>query len=161
MVTPGLQNMAIFSITSLDFWFFWVHQACFVSFRNKVYFNGAFSPPTCAHAHIAATICSDPEVETGEPEETWVLRRQQTCLEAGNLKILQLNITHLQKGKVIWTIQAPLFVFHATFPGCTWKRLCDKLVHWTLLYTCWFHKFKFWRPGKSKGRPQVVGFLKT
>jgi len=30
--------------------------------RNLVYFNGAFSPPTCAHAHMAATICSDPEV---------------------------------------------------------------------------------------------------
>ena len=30
--------------------------------QNLVYFNGAFSPPTCAHKHIAATICSDPEV---------------------------------------------------------------------------------------------------
>eukprot|EP00913_Durusdinium_trenchii_P031329 g29336.t1 len=30
--------------------------------QNLVYFNGAFSPPTCAHAHIAATICNDAEV---------------------------------------------------------------------------------------------------
>lgn len=54
--------------------------------QNLVYFNGAFSPPTCAHAHIAATICNDAEVSAlwldPEPARPGKERWQNETMEA-------------------------------------------------------------------------------
>ena len=96
-----------------------MHQACFVSFRNKVYFNGAFSPPTCAHAHIAATICSDPEAETGEPEETWVLTAATNVFRGMKFEDFEAKHHPFAKRKSHLNHPGPIIVFHATFPGCT------------------------------------------
>ena len=64
-----------------------------------------------------------------------------------------INITHLQKGKVIWTIQAPLLCSMLLFQG----------VHEKGCVTSWFIELYYMLVdfGKSKGRPQVVGFLNT
>ncbi|CAJ1341563.1 unnamed protein product [Effrenium voratum] len=54
--------------------------------KSLVYFNGAFSPPTCAHAHIAASVCKDPEVDAvwldPEPARPGKERWQNETLEA-------------------------------------------------------------------------------
>ena len=70
-----------------------------------------------------------------------------------------ININHLQKENHL-NHPGSSIVFHANFPTSNYmkKGSVTSFVHWTLLYTCWCHKVKFWRPGKSKGRPQVVGF---
>mmetsp|Transcript_32983 Transcript_32983/g.74107 ORF Transcript_32983/g.74107 Transcript_32983/m.74107 type:complete len:317 (+) Transcript_32983:2-952(+) len=54
--------------------------------KHLVFFNGAFSPPTCAHAHIAATICKDPQVTAlwldPEPARPGKERWQNETMEA-------------------------------------------------------------------------------
>eukprot|EP00971_Amphidinium_carterae_P230151 4567873-Amphidinium_carterae.1 len=54
--------------------------------RSLVYYNGAFSPPTRAHAHIARTIASDPDVDAlwldPEPARPGKLRWLDETLEA-------------------------------------------------------------------------------
>lgn len=62
--------------------------------QNLVYFNGAFSPPTCAHAHIAATICQDPEVavwldpEPARPgKERWQNETMQARIDMCDLLV--------------------------------------------------------------------------
>ncbi|CAE7205705.1 unnamed protein product, partial [Symbiodinium microadriaticum] len=54
--------------------------------QHLVFFNGAFSPPTCAHAHIAETICKDPKVTAlwldPEPARPGKERWQNETMEA-------------------------------------------------------------------------------
>jgi len=54
--------------------------------QHLVFFNGAFSPPTCAHAHIAETICRDSKVTAlwldPEPARPGKERWQNETMEA-------------------------------------------------------------------------------
>jgi len=54
--------------------------------QHLVFFNGAFSPPTCAHAHIAETICKDPKGPSlwldPEPAKPGKERFQNETMEA-------------------------------------------------------------------------------
>lgn len=61
-------------------------EAAMLRGKSLVYFNGAFSPPTRAHAYIAAAVCKDPEVDAlwldPEPARPGKERWQQETLAA-------------------------------------------------------------------------------